>query len=67
MEYAAGPWKSPFPREWGPAPGDADSEERASWVRRNVRQHMAGTPLSAARAAQLLLNHLEEEYRNAEG
>jgi hypothetical protein len=34
-------------------PGDADSEERALWVKSRVRQHLAGTPLRQLRQRQL--------------
>jgi len=42
VEYAADRRMWPFPREWGVPAGEQFSDERAAWVLRRVREHMAG-------------------------
>lgn len=48
----------PFPADWGRPPGAADSEERAAWVRQNVRHYLAGAPLRELRSKQARLLHV---------
>jgi hypothetical protein len=62
VENAAAHEGSPFPREWGFPPGDANSEERMRWVREKVRtlggvsaERRARSVDNANRARQRLL------------
>jgi hypothetical protein len=53
VEYGDEGFKSPFPSEWGTPPGSAYSEQRALWVRRKVREHLAGQPMRQLRQRQI--------------
>ena len=72
VEYGDEGSKSSFPSEWGRPPGDPYSEQRALWVKRKVREHLAGASMRQLRLRQmsLLLQVRErllemEEDRNA--
>jgi hypothetical protein len=53
VEYGDSDSKSPFPASWGRPPAGAYSEERALWVKRKVREHIAGQPLQQLRQRQI--------------
>jgi hypothetical protein len=67
VEYGDEGVKSPFPKEWGRPVGDAYSEERALWVKRKVREHLAGTSMRQLRMKQLqMLVHLRQRLYEGE-
>jgi len=55
-ELADGGFGRSLPAEWGRPPGSQFSEERATWIREQVRRHVATGPLRelAARDRRLL-------------
>jgi hypothetical protein len=68
IEAGDGVRVSTFPESWGPPPGRQYSEERASWVKNHVREHMITAPfrrlaevngrlLAILRAAELDRRH----------
>ena len=69
IEFGDGNARSPFPPAWGVPPPGAYSEERAAWVRANVRAQLRGAPLQQLRKRQVALmvylrrlqDHYEEE------
>jgi hypothetical protein len=56
VELADGGFGRSFPAEWGRPKGSQFSEERAAWIREQVRRHVAAAPLRelAARDRRLL-------------
>jgi hypothetical protein len=67
VEYGDEGVKSPFPKEWGRPVGDAYSEERALWVKRKVREHLAGASMRQLRMRQLqMLLHLRQRLYEGE-
>lgn len=60
VEYAAGDRSGDFPARWGTPPGAPSSEERASWVRRNVKVEQVRNLDLGARARRALRRSHDE-------